>query len=172
MNAPLRLGVLFVAFASAAFAADPTMKVASSSSDLKLAIVDTSKATPARDALHQVFATGLGEAVTERLGSPMGVRVKCVSADHAAFNLEAGVYDAVLVLTNSMPRQLVTSTLTRLAATLAVGKAEKKLYLVFNPSDPKLSELLTAAYPAAVNSPKFVQAIESANGPMVVARGN
>jgi hypothetical protein len=172
MKATLRFGFFFVALSAGAFAAaaDPQVKVASSR-ELKVAVVDFSKATPARDTMHQAFAIGLGEALSARCGGQVGVRVKCVGPDHAAFNLDAGVYDAVLVLDNSLPRQLVMSGYSRLVATLPLGKAERKLYFIFNPSDATLAELLTASYPIAINAPRFIQMIGAASSPVVVAGG-
>lgn len=169
MNVFLRAGLVFCVFATLGAAADSAVKV-SGSRELKLAVVDTGRASAAREGLHEAFATALGQAVSARCGSELAVRHKRVGADQAAFNLEAGVYDAVLVLTGSMPRPLVSSSFARLVGSFAAGKSETKVYLVYNPGDPALSELLVAAYPAALNAPAFLKALEALHGPVVVAR--
>ena len=92
------------------------------------------------------------------------MRTKCVNADHAAFNLGTGVYDAVLVINNSLPRPLMISDVARLSATLGSGKTEKKLYFIFGTSDAPLSELLSASFPAALNNPKFLDMLDDALG--------
>lgn len=169
MNAFLRFGFVFAIFSTFARSADTSVQVAASRG-LRLAVYDSAKASPTRDAIHQTFAAALSEAISQRYGNPVGVQAKCVGADHAAFNLEAGVYDAVLVVGGSLPRPLAGSGVSRLTAVTGSGKNEKKIFLIFRPDDPTLVDLLTNAYPTAVNAPKFVQAMESATNPQVVAR--
>ncbi len=165
----LRLGCAFVLSALVAPAAETPVRVAASR-ELRVAVVDTTKATPARDALHQAFATALADAVGERSGSPLGVRVKLVGADQAAFNLEAGVYDAVFVPSHALPRPLLGSTVARLSAKRGAGDKEKNLFLVYNPGDAKLAELLAVSFPAALDTPKFLQALEAMTKPVLVAQ--
>lgn len=102
MNAIIRgSALLFVLVTTFASATESIVEVAGSKG-LRLAVVDNRKATAARDASHAAFAASLGQAVSREPGE-IGVRVKCVPADQAAFNLGTGVFDAVLVLSGSLP---------------------------------------------------------------------
>lgn len=151
--------ILFCLCARFALGAPATVTVASSR-ELRLAIVDSSKATPVRDASHAAFALCLGQAVSRQGGGDIGVKVKCVSADHAAFNLGTGVYDAVLVLSGSLPRALMISEVSRLSATLGAGRNEKKVYLVFANGDESLSRVLTTSFAQALTDNRFLDAVD------------
>ena len=159
MNALIRAGLVFVlAGVSLATAADKSVRV-DASRDLRLAIVDAAKPSKARDAQHAAFADSLGEAISKQGGGAIGVRVKCVSADNAAFNLGTGVYDAVLVIGSSLPRPLMISDVSRLSANLNEGKNERKVYLVFGAGDATLANLLSASFSVALNNPKFIDTL-------------
>lgn len=160
MNAIIR-GSFLISFllATVATAAQSTIQVAGSR-ELRLAVVDSAKATSARDAAHSAFAVGLGRAVSGQEESEIGVNIKCVSADQAAFNLSNGIYDAVLVLTGSLPRAFMTSEVTRLNATLGNGKSEKKVYLIFNNGDQTLAKILSASFSVAMTDSNFLDAID------------
>ncbi len=171
MTTLLRTGIVLIfSCASLATATEKAVQV-DASRGLRLAVVDVSKATKARDALHAAFGDSLSEAISERCGGKVGVRVKCVSADSAAFNLGTGVYDAVLVVNSALPRPLMISGVARLNATLGEGRGEKKLYFVFGEDDATLAGLLAAAFPVAVNSRKFLDAVNDPNGGLGGAGG-
>jgi hypothetical protein len=160
MNVIIRGSFVFLCLcASVALGAPSTVNVASSR-ELRLAIVDSSKATPVRDASHAAFALCLGQAVSRQGGGEIGVKVKCVSADHAAFNLGTGVYDAVLVLTGSLPRPLMISDVSRLSGTLGSGRNEKKVYLVFGTGDETLARVLTTSFAQALTDNRFLDAVD------------
>jgi hypothetical protein len=163
--------LLLLSPAVAASAKDAAMTVAASR-ELRIAIVDSSKATPARESMYQAFAAALSEAFSAHAGTVFGVRLKAVGADHAAFNLESGVYDAVFVPSATLPRPLIISGLTRLAGKRGSGVAQQTVHLVFNPSDQKFTELLTASFPEALQSPKFIESLSEPKGAMVAVRGN
>lgn len=164
MNPLLRTGIVFIfSFTSLALAAEKAVQV-DASRELRLAVVDASKASKTRDEQHAAFALSLGEAVSKQCGGKVGVRAKCVNADHAAFNLGTGVYDAVLVIGNTLPRPLMVSDLSRLSATLGSGKGEKKLYLIFGMGDATLSELLSASFSGALNNQKFLDTLRDPTG--------
>lgn len=169
MNAIFRtslvLGFLFV---SVARSAESTVTVAGSR-ELRLAVVDSAKPSASRDASHAAFALSLSDAIRHQGGGEIGVRAKCVSADHAAFNLGTGVYDAVLVLTGNMPRPLMMSQVLRLNATLGAGKTEKKVYLVFNDGDESLAKLFLTSFAVALTNNKFLDAVDGGTDPITAA---
>ena len=159
--------VLFVLFTQVGFAVESAVKVAASK-ELRLAVVDSSKGNAARDASHAAFAASLSQTVSRESGE-IGVRVKCVPADQAAFNLNNGVYDAVLVLTGSLPRALMISDLSRLSATLGAGKSERKVYLVFNNNDATLAGLLATSFPLALTDITFLDAVDGISNRIAAA---
>ena len=164
MNARLRASGIFILLGvGLATAGEKPMRV-DASRDLRLAIVDASKASPARDTQHAAFANSLGEALSQQCGSTVGVRTKVVSADSAAFNLGTGVYDAVLAIGSALPRPLMISEVSRLSAVLGAGKTEKKLYLVFGTGDEGLVTLLSGSFPVALNNPKFLDTLDDPVG--------
>ena len=125
---------------------------------VKVAIVDNCRDPAVRDATHVAFALSLSDAMSKARGSAVSVKIKCVNADHAAFNLGAAVYDAVFVLAPSLPRPLVLSDVTRLSATLGAGKNEKKAYLVFGALETALGDQLAASFGSALADDRFLAA--------------
>jgi hypothetical protein len=169
MNSILcRSFLFFVAVVSTATAAETTVNVAGSR-ELRLAVVDASKATVSRDASHTAFAASLSEAVSKLGVGEIGVRVKCVSADSAAFSLSNGGYDAVLVLGGALPKALMISDVVRLNATLGAGKTEKKVYMVFNNGDETLAKLLLTSFPTALTNDKFLDAVDGMSSRIAAA---
>jgi len=171
MNTIIRGGVaVFLLCASVAKAAESTIQVAASR-ELRLAIVDNVKSSAAREAVHSAFAAGLSAAVSKACGTAVGVRAKSTTADAAAFSLGNGAFDAVLVLTGSLPRAMMTSDVTRLNATLGAGRSEKKAYLIFNNGDASLAQLLSASFAVAVTDGKFLDALDGNVAPLAVGSG-
>lgn len=169
MNAFLRVGFVAALLTGCGlFAAPQTVKV-SSTRGLRLAVVDPLRS---RDSVYAAFAKTLSTAVTAKCGEEITVQAKRVSADHAAFNLGTGVYDAVLVL-GPLPRALMISDVMRMNATLGSGKNEKKAFLIFNTGDETLSKLLSASFTAAITDPKFLDALDGGldptNGPKLAS---
>ncbi|MEO5961261.1 MAG: hypothetical protein ABIR80_19300, partial [Opitutaceae bacterium] len=116
MNASLRLGLFLLLCTGGVAASDPQVRVAASR-ELRVAVIDGSKRSEARDAMHQSFATALGASLTQQCGGPVGVRATSVGADHAAFNLNAGVYDAVFVVGVTLPNALRKLDVVTVSAT-------------------------------------------------------
>lgn len=169
MKTLIRSSVLFCLLGAFAFAAD-AVKVAGSR-ELRLAVVDTAKSSATRETAHAAFAASFSEAIAKLCGEKIGVKVKCVSADHAAFNLGTGVYDAVLVLGTSLPRPLMISDVSRLSATLGAGKTERKAYLIFNNSDEGLAKVLAGSFEPALTSDRFLDALDGKAGQLAGAAG-
>lgn len=151
-------------------AADLKVRV-QGSQELRLAVVDSSRNTAARDALHQAFANGLAAAINQGGGQPITVKVKAVNADHAAFNLGTGVYDAVLAMGTSLPRPLILSDTMRLTATLNTTKGERKAFLIFGQADEGLAKVLTAAFAPAITDRKFLDALDGGFEQLAAADG-
>ncbi len=169
MNAWMRAG-LGLFFASALSAAETEVRV-SASRELRLAVVDAGKATPARDALHQAFSAGLSAAVSQRCGAQVGVRAKCVGVDHAAFNLGAGVYDAVLVVGATVPGALRKLEAITMSAAPESGKSGRTVFLIVGNGDESLQALLTGAFAGALNNPNFLELFGGADTKLVIAGG-
>jgi hypothetical protein len=147
---------------------DSEVRVASSK-ELRVAVVDATKASAAREAVHQAFASSLGGALSRQCGGPVGVRAKCVGADHAAFNLNAGVYDAVLVIGRSVPDALRKVDALTLSAAPDGGKRERSLYLLIGNGDASLQGLLATAFTGALSDAKFLETFASGGRPVTPA---
>ena len=169
MKTIARICLLFVIISAARVAADQTVVRVVANSDLRLVIVDSSRNTPAREAMHRAFAASLGKAVGDAVGGPATVQLKCLSADEAAFGLGTGRFHAVLAIGKSLPRPLAVSGLSRLNAALGAGKTQCEAFLVFSNEDPGLQKLLTESFANAITDQRFLDAfdggIEIATGP-------
>jgi hypothetical protein len=171
MNAIIRVLVGSIALLlSGVCRAESKVKV-EGSAELRLAVVDSNRSSAGNEALHATFATCLAEAINAGGGAPIEVTTKRVSADHAAFNLGTGVYDAVLVMASTLPRPLILNGTKRLIATLSSGKGEKKAFLVFGESDEGLAKVLTAAFTPAITNTKFLDALDGGFDQMAMAGG-
>lgn len=174
MNATIRGVVVTLALcAGAAAGAAPQeseIRVASSR-ELKLAVIDLTKPSSVRDAMHQAFATSLGGSLSRQCGAPVGVRAKCVGVDHAAFNLGTGVYDAVLVVGRTVPDVLRRADAITLSATPEGGKRDRMLYLVIANGDTSLQGLLAAAFTGALNDGKFLESFIALDGKLAAPAG-
>jgi hypothetical protein len=169
MNLIFRAGAVLLAVGLsgvAARAGDKTseMRVASSR-ELRVAIVDSAKPSSTREALHQAFAASLGDSLSRQCGAPVGVRAKCVGTDHAAFNLNAGVYDAVLVIGRAVPDPLRRVESITLSAIPDAAKRDRALYLLIAPGDTSLQGLLATAFTGALNDGKFLETFAGAGRP-------
>lgn len=171
MNAFIRIVVTgtIALLASGAGQAESKVRV-QGSADLRLAVVESTRGSAGTEAVQATFAACLAEAINAGGGAPIDVTVKRVSADHAAFNLGTGVYDAVLVMGNALPRPLILSGTKRLIATLSSGKGEKKAFLVFSENDAGLAKVLTAAFTPAITSTEFLDALDGGFEPVVIAK--
>jgi hypothetical protein len=174
MNTTIRgLAVsLSIGVCSVAIAAPKSEQVrVAASQELRVAVVDSTKASATRDALHQTFAASLSTSLTRQCGGPVGVKVKCVGADNAAFNLGAGVYDAVLVIGRAVPDKLRRIDSILLSATPEGGKRDRVLYLVIANGDTSLQGLLAAAFTGTVNDGKFLASYNGIDGKLVNTSG-
>jgi len=156
MNLTVRSSFLVAALCAGALAAEPEVRVAASRG-LSVAVVDTGKATPAREAMHQMFATTLGAALSQRCGGTVGVRVKDVGVDHAAFNLGTGVYDAVLFIGRDVPDVLRRVDGMTFSAAPDSSHRDRTLHLIVGSGDTALQTLLAAAFTGTVSDQKFLE---------------
>ena len=170
MNATLiRIGVL-LALSGMVGAAESQVRVAASR-DLRLAVIDPNKLTAAREIMHQAFATALGASLTTQCRGPVGVRAKRVGPDHAAFNLSAGVYDAVLVISRDVPGVFRRVDAITLSATPDNEKRERSIYLLIGNGDASLQGLLATGFTQAVNDGEFLRHLAAAEGKLAPASG-
>ncbi len=128
---------------------------------LRLAVVDAGKATPAREALHQAFATSLGAAVSARCGGTVEVRVRHAGADFAAFNLGTGVFDAVLYLGRDVPEALRRADAMTFSAVTDALHRERALHFIVPNGDTALQSLLTASFVVTLADQRFIDCLNS-----------
>lgn len=162
MKATLCFGLFLVSCLSVVASGEPQVRVAASR-ELRVAVIDSSKRNDARDAMHQAFASTLGQSLSLQCGGPVGVRTTSVGADHAAFNLGTGVYDAALVVGSSVPSALRRVDGVTLSAIPESGKRDRTLYLVIANGDASLQRLLEAAFTQVVTDRKFLELVAGAD---------
>jgi hypothetical protein len=171
MNATIIRAGVFLALVGTVAATEPQVRVAASR-ELRLAVIDSNKSTEARDAMHQAFATSLGASLTQQCGGSVGVRMRRVGVDHAAFNLGSGVYDAVLVVGREVPTGLRrTRAIMLSAAPEGSANHERSLYLLIAEGDASLQGLLATAFTRTVNDESFLQRLAVAEGRIVASAG-
>lgn len=163
MNAFLRMALFLTCAVSFGAAAESQVRVAASRG-LSLAVVDTNKSSPPREAMHQAFAASLDAALVKQCGGPVGVRAKRVGVDHAAFNLGTGTYDAVLVIGRAIPDQLRRVEAITLSAAPDGAKGERMIYLMIASGDPALQGMLASAFAGAIGDAKFLASLAVAEG--------
>ena len=174
MNPTIRAVVitLSICVSVAATAAPQKSEIrVAASKELRVAVVDATKSSAVRDAMHQAFAASLSTSLGRQCGSPVGVRAKCVGVDNAAFNLGTGVYDAVMVVGSSVPEVLRRADAITLSASTEAGKRDRMLYLLISNGDPSLQGLLASAFTVALNDGKFLDAFAAADGKLPAALG-
>jgi hypothetical protein len=160
MNAIIRCCFpLFILCPGLALAEQAAVRVVASS-DLRLVIVDSAKATPARDAMHRAFAASLSQAMGEAVGGKVTVQMKCQGADQAAFGLSNGGCHVVLSIGKRLPRPLMLSETSRLNATLGADKNKMEAVLIFSKADPGLQKLLTNSFASAITDSRFLDALD------------
>lgn len=170
MNAFIRIVTGSIALLSSGVCRAESKVHVQGSAELRLAVVESTRGSAGGEKVQATFATCLATAINAGGGAPIEVTAKRVSADHAAFNLGTGVYDAVLVMGNALPRPLMLSGTKRLIATLSSGKGEKKAFLVFRENDPGLTSVLTTAFTPAITSTEFLDALDGGFEPVTIAK--
>lgn len=170
MNAALRAGLFVLSILPVASAVEPQVRVAASR-ELRVAVIDSSKRSEAREAMHQAFAATLGASLTQQCGGHVGVKAASVGADHAAFNLGTGVYDAVLVVGRSVPDVLRRVDGITLQAIPESGRRDRALYLVIANGDASLQRFLEMAFSHVVKDQKFLEQFAGADAKLTIVGG-
>ena len=129
---------------------------------LRLGVVDSRSPVAVREALHRVFAAGLGAAVSQRCGGTVEVRVKPMKPAEAKSNLGTGDCDAVLVLGDDRPFALRRLDAVTLGAMLDPEAGQRPVYLIVGNGDPALRELLTLAFSNVLSDRRFLKSLENA----------
>jgi len=168
MNTIIRTSILIALLSAIGLSGKPTTMKVVGSTKLQLVIVDSSRATVARDAMHEAFAASLAKAMGEACGDKVEVEFKSQNADQAAFGLDSGNCHVVLSIGKALPRPLIRSEMERLNATLGSAKNEKQAYLVFLNSDAGLTKLLTKSFADAITDTRFLDALDGGIDPSVV----
>lgn len=157
-------GLLALACAVTAFAAEKNQIRVESSRALRLVIVDAERKAAGHDALHTAFAEALAFELGQRCKEPVPVKPQTLDADRAAFGLATGSCDVGLIIGNGVPRAMVSSDFEILKATQTGPKSKFALYFVVRKEDPGLAEMLAAAFPETLKGQFFLRAVAKANG--------
>ena len=160
MKAFFRVISLVASLTTGLFAADNSSEVkVQSSSDLRIAILDTSRVGTDREQVHEAFAASLSAAMTKQCGGPVGVKVTEVDAFRLSFDLKAGMYDAAFVVGNTLPAVLKKGEFEVLRAVSDVGIPGRTFYMVIPVQDAGLKRLISASFTEALATTKFQEAV-------------
>lgn len=130
-----------------------------SSSDLRVAVVDSTRTGNDRGLLHEAFAASLGTSMSKKAGGKVTVKVTEVDAFRLAFDLKAGMYDAVFIVGNNLPPSVKKGDYEVLRAVSDVGAPARVFHMVVPSEDPSLRKMVSASFPEALNTPRFQEAV-------------
>lgn len=146
---------------AAADSASEDVKV-QASSDLRVAVVDTTRPSPDRAGVHDAFASVFGASMSKRCGGPVTVKVTEVDAFRLAFELKAGMYDAAFVIGDNVPQVLRNGNFNIMRAVSEVGSPARVFHMIVPTEDPSLEKMISASFPETLSSPKFQEAVSRA----------
>lgn len=132
------------------------------SADLRIAVLDTSRAGLDKDAIHEAFAKSFGATMAKQCGGAVNVKLTDVDAFRIGFELKNGMYDAVLVVGNNIPAALRRDEYEVLRAVSDVGVPAKIFNLIVPGEDPGLQRMIVASFPESLSNAKFQDAIAQA----------
>lgn len=156
----IRVAAVFFATLCSA-SAESAVRVAASR-DVALAVVATGRSSTERNQLHDTFALCFRAALTQECGKEVGVQPKSVGADHAAFNLGTGVYDAALFIGRSLPEALRKADATILSAFPDKTRPDRKVHLLVGNGDPRLQAMLAGAFSTALHDERMLASLAGA----------
>jgi hypothetical protein len=128
------------------------------SSDLRVAVLDTSRPGTDQSSVHEAFANSLSISMSKQCGGAVNVKVTQVDSFRLAFELKAGMYDAAFVVGNNIPATLKKGDFEILRAVSEVGVPARVFHMVVPTTDPGLQKMITASFPEALSSAKFQEA--------------
>ncbi len=125
---------------------------------IKLAIIDADRKAAGREAFHEVFSDTLAYELSQRLKEQTPVKHTVSDVERASWGLGNGIFDVALVISNGLPRAMVSSDFEVLKATPNSPKAKFVLYFVIRKDDPGLATLMQEAFPEALKGQFFLRA--------------
>lgn len=128
------------------------------SSDFRVAVLDTSKTSLERTAMHEAFAASLAKAMTKQCGGTVNVKVTEVDAFTLAFDMKSGSYDAAFIVGNNVPPELRRGDFEILRAT-SDASSGRRFYMVVPTTDASMEKMVVASFPDALASDKFQESV-------------
>ena len=160
-----RMGALLLCLGVAAATAVGAELRVEASRDLQLMVVDASRPSNRRAAIHDTFASSMAQAVTRRCGGePIGVQLTETDAKQAAESLEMGATEAVLVIGSSLPNVLQKPNVMVFSGIPDSTKNERRIYLVVGTSDATLQGVLAVAFSTALSDQRFLAVLDAPEG--------
>jgi hypothetical protein len=133
----------------------------SASSDLRIAIVDGTRAGTERDTVHEAFANSLAISMSKQCGGAVNVKLTDVEVFRVGFELKAGMYDAAFIVGN-VPAILKKGDYEIIRAMSDVGSPARVFHMVVPADDANLKKMLSASFGEALASTKFQEALSRA----------
>lgn len=150
--------LLLVAFSSTVARSAESVPVfnVSSSTVMKVAIINADQRNPANERLHKAFAASLGFQISQCYQTPIPIEAVEVDAHSASFGLSDGTYDLVAVIGTNVPTILLNSDFRRYKAVPTTGNSMHVVNLLVNKDDNTLSTLMDRSFATVLNE-KFFQ---------------
>jgi hypothetical protein len=163
MKAFLRFVTVAASLTLSAYAADDASELkVQASSDLRVAILDTTRSGNDRTSVHEAFAASLSAAMSKECGGTVNVKVTEVDAFRLSFDLKAGMYDAAFVVGSNVPAVLKKGDYEILRAVSDVGAPGRVFHMIVPTEDAGLQKMIVASFPQALSAPKFQEAVTRA----------
>lgn len=140
-------------------AADESAVKVEASRALALAIVDLDRKNPASEALHEAFKESLSFEMSQLCNMPTPIKPVKLDASRAGWGLGTGTYDVAVVIGGTVPKTMVSSSVTIFKAMPESGDAKRMICLVTRNEDPGLAKLLAQSFPEALKGPFFQKAL-------------
>lgn len=137
--------VLLLSIAGAIVATSAWTMEARPDHALRLVLVESPLAMPARDALHHTIVSALASAASKRAGSPVEINVSTTNATEARARLGAGRCDAVLILGEERPAVFRRIDALTLSGELGAEAGARPACLIIG-KDAPMRELLATAF--------------------------
>ncbi len=129
------------------------------SSDFRVAVLDTSRPSLERSAVHEAFAASLAKSMSKQCGGPVNVKVTEVDAFTLAFDMKTGSYDAAFIVGSTVPAELRRGDYEILRAMADAGSPGRIFYMIIPTADASLEKMVAASFPEALSADKFQDAV-------------
>jgi hypothetical protein len=130
------------------------------SRNLRVMVVDASKPSEARTAVHEAFASTLAASLFTQSGISLPVKLsEETDANKVAADLAEGVYDAAIIFENNLPSSLRTPEFSTTRGVSEMGVPVRVFHFVLRSEDPSMVMTVNSAFAQTVKNTRFQQSL-------------